>query len=536
MVATVLALKFTTVRHQLQREWWRALLLIGGAVWSVTLVPMVWWAQVRLGFEAADVRASIVVLAAAVCIVGWIVVPLMVTGLEDTLDSARFATLGVSATQIAPGLTIAAFLTVPALFFGAMFTLLSGSWRYDGVGARAIAVVGGLLTVAVMVLAARVAVAWSARAINDRRTRGLLLLSMGVGIAVLGSVMWIGLRDGLEAGLEFTVPVVAESLARTPVGAGMYAPAAWVAGDTWGALWRLAMMVAMVVLLGWAWKDSIAHALVHPLHRGGGRRRRADAVLGGVGDGQERSPARWWHSSGPVRAVRARLLVSWATDARYVVAAAGVVALPVLFFAVAMPVLSLETRWAFVAPVLLASSIGWGRHNDVALDSSGLWLDIVSGARGREVMLGRMQATLVWALPAVLIAAVGILAWSGRWADAPGLIGAAVGTLGATMGVSAVCAVALPYRTAGPGENPFGAEVGSLGASFLAQLASAIATAAVLPLMTVPFFLSLTVHSGWGWVAFATGLVLGAVCFTWGARAAGSLFNHRSGKLIAAIT
>ncbi len=493
---------------------------------------MVWWAQVRLGFESADVRGTILVMAAAVCIVGWIVVPLMVTGLEDTLDPTRFATLGVSARQIAPGLTVAAFLTVPALFFAAMFVVLTGGWRYDGTTARAIATAGSLLTVAVMVLGARVAVAWSARAVNDRRARGLLLLSIGLGIAVLGSVMWVGLRDGLDDGLQYTVPVLSEWLARTPIGAGMYAPAAFVAGDAAGAVWRLAMMAATVGLLAWAWKDSIAHALIHPVHRGGGRRRRADAVLTHASS----APARRWRSGGATRAVRARMLVSWATDARYLVGAAGVVALPVLFFAVAMPVLSLETRWAFVAPVLLASSIGWGRHNDVALDNSGLWLDIVSGSRGRAVMLGRMQAVLVWAVPAVLIAVVGVLAWSGRWADAPGLIGASLGTLGTTMAVGALSSVLLPYRTAGPGDNPFGAEVGSLGASFLAQMVSSIATLIVLPLVTVPFILSLTVHAGWGWVACVTGVTLGAAAFFAGARLSGTVYDRRSGKLIAAVT
>ncbi|GMA34658.1 hypothetical protein GCM10025876_08620 [Demequina litorisediminis] len=227
--------------------------------------------------------------------------------------------------------------------------------------------------------------------------------------------------------------------------------------------------------------------------------------------------------------------MSWGTDARYLVAASGVVALPVIFFAIAMPILGLDTRWAFVAPVMLAASIGWGRHNDVAYDHTALWLDLVSGRLGRQIMVGRAQATLVWAAPACVLAACGILAWSGRWAAAPGLLGATLGTLGATLGVASVASVLLPYRAPAPGENPFGAEVGSLGASLGSQLLSSAATLLVLPFVTVPLVLALTVHTGWGWVALVTGLGLGATLLWGGTRLAGALYDARSGRLLARV-
>ena len=545
MVATVLRLKYTTVRHQLAREWWRALLLIGGAVWSLSLVPAVLWASVQLSDESADVRADILLVVAAICIAGWITVPLLVTGLEDTLDPGRFATFGVSARQIAGGLTLAAFLTVPALFFAGAFVVLTLSWRGEGAAPLAVALVGAGLTVAVMVLGARVAVAWSARAVNDRRTRGVLLLAVVLALAVLGSVAWIALRDGIDSALQYEAQTLMEWLGRTPVGAGMVAAESATYGRWWSVVWRLALMVGAVVVLALAWRDSIAHALVNPVHRGGGRRRRADAILASARDlpsAAPSGPSRWsrlsrlWRADEPTRAVRARMLVSWGTDARYLVAASGVVALPVIFFAIAMPVLGLDTRWAFVAPVMLAASIGWGRHNDVAYDHTALWLDIVSGSRGRQVMAGRAQAVLVWAVPATVLAAAGILAWTGRWYAAPGLIGASLGTLGATLGVASVTSVLLPYRAPAPGENPFGAEVGSLGASLGAQLLSSLATMLVLPFVTVPLVLALTVHAGWGWVALVSGLAFGAAFGIGGARLGGLLYDQRAGSLIARVS
>jgi ABC-2 type transport system permease protein len=533
VVTTVLTLKYRVVRHQLMREWWRALVLAGGAVWSVSLIPAAFWMQRALAVEAADVRAQILVGAAAICMAGWIVVPLLVTGLDDTLDPGKFAIFGVPARALMPGLTIAAVLTLPALFFLAVFIIFAGSWHPGGSAVTGVAIAGALLTVAVMVLGARVAVAWSARAVRSRRSRTLAMVAIGVAIVSVAPAAWIVVRSGLESAAAYELPVVLEWLGRTPVGAGMVAPAAAEQGDAVGAAWRLGLMVATVVLLHLAWRDNVAFALVNPLHRGGGLQRTADAVLTGA---HRRRFPRPLGADSATRAVRARALVYWSTDPRYLVGSVGVVALPILVFALVVPILDLDPRWAFAAPVILAASIGWGRHNDLAYDSTALWMDVVAGRIGRAVMVARTQAVLVWALPAVALAAVALLAWSGLWHLAPGLIGACLGALGATLGVSALTSVALPYRAPGPGENPFGAEVGSLGASLVAQIISGAAMFAILPLVTAPFILSLAVDARWGWFALITGTAMGIAAAVIGVRAAGSLYDRRSGRLLAAVS
>jgi ABC-2 type transport system permease protein len=214
----------------------------------------------------------------------------------------------------------------------------------------------------------------------------------------------------------------------------------------------------------------------------------------------------------------------------------GVLAFPVLFFALIMPAFGLDARWAFVAPVLLAASIGWGRHNDVALDSTALWLDVVSGQLGREIMWGRMAAIVTWALPVVLVAAVGTLAWTGLWSLAPAVVGACLGVLGLTLGISALTSVLLPYRAPAPGENPFGAEVGSVGASLVAQLISSAATGLALPLVTFAFALALVVDPAWGWLALVTGLVLGPGSLAWAVSYAGRQYDRRAGMLVASVS
>ncbi|WP_144276311.1 hypothetical protein [Demequina sp. NBRC 110053] len=532
MVATVLSLKYRVVLHQLQREWWRALLLVGGAIWSLSLVPAVLWAQYALAREPLDVRADILVGAGALCAIGWVIAPLLVTGLDDTLDPGRFAILGASSRQIMPGLTVAAALTVPAVFFGVMFLILARSWRHDGAWVMAAAVAGSVLTVTVMVVGARIAVAWAARAMSSRRARGLSLIALIAAFGAIAPAIWLSLRDGLESAAANELPVMLDWLGRTPLGAGMAAPGALARGDAWGAAWRLMLMAAVVVILHGAWRANVAYTLVHPLHRGGGVQRRSDAILGGPRQRPERQGGAGREIA---RAVRSRALVYWATDVRYLVNAFGVVALPVLIFVIVVPVLGLDARWALAAPVVLAASIGWGRHNDVAYDSTSLWMDVVAGRIGRHVMAGRAQAVLVWGVPAVAVAAAAIVAWGRFWPAIPGLLGACAGALGATLGVSAVSSVVLPYRAPGPGENPFGAEVGSLGASLVSQLVSGAAMLAVLPFVTLPFILSLTHDGRWGWLALVTGVGIGMGACVAGVRAAGSLYDRRSGQLLTAV-
>ncbi len=527
MVAAVLSLKFRVVRHQLQREWWRALLLVGGAVWSLSLIPATFWLQQYLFDEAAGAREELMVGLTAVCVIGWIIVPLLVTGLEDTLDPGRFASLGVPAKRLMPGLTVAAMLTLPTLFFAAVFLILALAWRADGMAVLAVAGVGGLLTVAFMVMTARVAVAWSTRLLSSRSARAWGLGGIVVLIAILLPTGWLTFRDGLASALAYEIPTSLVWLGYTPVGAGISAPGALAGGDALGAVWRLAIVAGAVWIAHRAWRANVAYTLIHPTFRGGGARRRDDVILDGATSGSG-DPA--------TGAIRSRLLLYWRTDSRYVVNAIGVVTLPAVFFVIVGPVLEFDPRWTFAAPVMLAASIGWGRHNDVAYDSSALHMDVTAGRIGRAVMTGRTQAVLLWAVPLVMLGALAVLVWSGLWQVTPGLIGACVGALGVTLGISALTSVLLPYRAPGPGENPFGADVGSVGASLVAQIVSGAAMAAALPLVTVAFVLSLTVDARWGWLALVAGIGLGVAGLVAGVRMAGSVYDRRAGKLLAVVS
>ena len=192
--------------------------------------------------------------------------------------------------------------------------------------------------------------------------------------------------------------------------------------------------------------------------------------------------------------------------------------------------------WITVLPIALALGVGWGRHNDLAYDASAIWLDIVSGVRGRDIMAGRLLATLQWAGPAVFLACIAAVGSAGRWDVFAPVAATALGVLSAGLGVASVTAVALPYRVPAPGESPFGADAGSIGASLIGQVVSSLGTGIVVPLVAAPLLAAFVWGGAWWALSVVVSLVLGVVVALVGVRASGSLFEARAGKLIGAVS
>ena len=549
MVRTVLDLRLRSTMHQLRREWWRVLMLVVGVVWSISLVPAVVWGARVLSYNTVAVKADAAVAVTVILTLGWWLVPLAITGLDDTLEPTRFASLGIAPRRLAPALSVSTLLTVPSLFTLFVLVALSTMWHneHPRTLVLVVAVAGAVVQWVAVVWSSRVVSAWTARIVAGRRSRLALAGTVGAVVLLAIPVVWVVARDGLEMVLDYDIPVLLDQWGRTPLAAAMAAPESLALRNTWGVLWRLAITLGWAAALQGAWAANVAYAQVHPLFRGGGTRERDDAVLAAATpDARGRWRAAWhavwrrvWpvarHAHGPVRAVRARQERAWRSDPRHVAALAGVVVMPLMVL-VLVPLFGVDSRWMLLAPLVLAASIGWGRHNDLALDSTAVWLDVVSGRHGRAVMSGRMAAVLRWALPLVVIMALLAWGWSRQWLLGLGILGTSLGVLGATLGVSAVTAVVFPYRVAAPGESPLGAPPGSVGASVVAQTLSSLATAVVVPVVMAPMAAAVLWDARWAWVAAVVGVVIGGAMYVGGVRFAGMMYDQRAGALVGALS
>ncbi len=533
VVAAILSLRWRIVRHQFRRDWWRLLFVAAGAIWSVSLIPSLLFASHALSTRSPDLKQDALVAVGTLLAFAWVVVPLLATGVDDSLDPARFAPWGIPPRRLMPGIVVAAFTTVPAIFFALVAGVMAAAWRGEvhGGWVLVVASVGAALTLATWVVSARLAALWATRLLATRASKAVLVGLAMVAVALVSATISTVRADGLDSFVGGEVATVLNALARTPWAAGFAAPSAVALGNPWGAVWRLAVVAAWLVALLAAWRSAVEHSLVNPVARSGGTLRKSDTILAAV---ERRIPA--WRASPTTRAVLARSVRSWRIDPRYVAQVVGAVAMPTIIGGIAVAVFGSNGPWLFAVPVALSVTIGWGRHNDLAYDASAVWLDIVSGVRGAEVARGRLLATVGWAAPAVVVMCLVAAALTDRWDALPSVVLVALGVLSSGLGIASISSIVLPYRVPAPGDSPFGAEPGSIGASLGAQAASSLVTGVVVPIVVAPLAAAFVWGGPWWFVSAAVAVVSGIAGVWGGTRIAGALYERRQGRLIGLIS
>ena len=533
MAAAILSLRWRILVNQFRRDWWRLVFVVIGAIWSLSIVPALVVGSAALSKTSFDVKESALVALATLLALAWVLVPLLATGVDDSLDPSRFAPWGIDAKRLMPGLTIAAFTSVPAILFVGVAAIMAVSWRGEDRQATVLVVafIGALLTALTWVFSARVATLWAVRLLTSHRTKVVVGASVAVAGAAMAAAIMRVRAHGLASLLQNEVATALTQLGRTPVGAGLAAPASIVVGDTWGAVWRLVIVAAWAVLLHFAWRDAVSHVLVHPATRGAGVRRKGDAILA---SGERKG--RIWSLVHPVtRAVLARTTRSWRSDPRYITQLVGALVFPVMMGGLILSFAGGSQVWMAALPVALGVTIGWGRHNDLAFDSSGSWLDIVSGVRGADILVGRLLGVVLWAGPALVAASVAAAGLAGRWDVFPAVAATALGALGMALGVAAITSVLMPYRVPAPGESPFGADAGSIGASLAGQLVSSLGTGVVVPFIVAPLVFAFIWGGMWWPLCVVWGPLAGGVIAWWGTSLGGRWYDTRSGRLLGAV-
>lgn len=532
MATTLLRLRATLLRRALAAEPWRLVLLVLGGVWALLTVPSVLGGMAWLSRQPVDVVHDVLVVAGTLLLLGWAVVPVLVPGLDDSLDVRRFATSGVDPARLVPGLLLASLLGVPTAFTGMLTLAPALAWGGAGrTGAQVAAVVLAPVLLVTLVVTARITTGLVARLLGARRSRELALAAAVLAVLGLVAVVAQVRRAGLEGVLE-GVPEVAAVLGWTPLAAGWSAPAMLAAGDVPAAVGQglVALVGAVAGMVLWA--RLLRHALVRPPSRAGRSRRRRDAILPARGTGlRTAGPA----PTGRVvaAAVARRGLRSWTTDPRYTSALVGAVALPVIIVLLAATVVDAPAAVALSMAPLMAGTIAWGRHNDTAFDGSALWLHVVSRVPGWADRTGRAVATAVWAVPLLVVVGTAGALVAERPDLAPASVGAALGVLGAGLAVSAVSSASLVYPVPAPGASPYAAQAGSLGASLVAQLVTSVTTAVVCLPITALFFAALWWRPGLGWAVLALGVLGGAGALAGGVAVGGRVYDARAVRLLA---
>ena len=521
MVATIVTLKWLLLRNGLRRSTpQRVGLILGGLYGLGVLVLLVaGLITLRLAVPVADARTAVVIGGSALTL-GWIAMPIIAFGADETLDPARFATMAVPRRQLVLGLLVSSLVSVPAAVTAILgfATVITWSRSVLAVGVALVAAVVAVLTC--VALSRVTSTAFSAMSRN-RRTRE----SVPVLMALVAVSLWVGGASTVERlSAPGLLSRIADVLGWTPLGLAWSAPADIVDGSVVSGLLRLTLAVIVLLVAVFAWESLLWGALVNPRGTSGAPSSPRDEGLGWFG----RMPA------SPTGAVAARSIVSWRRDPRYVTAGALMILLPL---ALALPALTGSgSIWTLAMAPTAGFMLGWGTHNDIAYDGTAFWTHVATGVSGRADRIGRLVPTAMAA--SVLLPVYTMLgcALTGRWSLWPALFGIGLSFLLTGFGVANVMSALQPYPVPGPGENPFGAPPGS---SALRVVVQAVAGATVfllnLPLLVVG--VGALIGQVWlGWLCLGMAVVLGSAALVLGTWMGARIYQRRAPELLASLS
>ena len=516
MVATLVRLRLLVLRNSFRRSTSQLVAVIIGAVYGAGGLLVVLAALVGLSFAPPEVATTAVVLAGSAAVLGWAVFPLLLSGVEQTLDPGHLAVYPIGLRPLMLGMLLSGAVGVA----GAATTIASLGTALPWLrspGVALIALVTGVLGAATCIVVSRAVTSVASGLASGRRFReasGLLIL---IPLILAGPIV-IGITSGLRSSAD-ALPSIAAGLGWSPLGAVWAVPGAVAAGDPLGALLRLLVAVATFVVLWFVWRWGLARSLVTPVRASSRVRAPGTSGLFGVLPGTAAG------------AIAARCLTYWFRDPRYMRQLLVIPLLPAVMWFYSS--INHSTGYIFAVGPVVAFALGIGMIADVSYDSTAFALHVSKAVPGRADRWGRASALLSFAVPAVAIITLGSVTAEGDWLPAPGLLGLTLGMLLSGVAVCSVTSARFVFPVPEPGDNPFrsrpGANISLLGPTFAAWGVIAVLCLPEVVLLVVSL---VTREAVWGWLGLAAGVVLGAVLLVVGVRIGGRVLDARAPELL----
>jgi len=520
VVATVLRLRYRILGNVLMRNPWQLVGFVLGALWAAGMLVLVVPLLFLLGGTGLEITRSVIVIAGGVLTLGWVVAPILIGGIDTSVDAGRLAPFPFTTTQIMVAVTAVGLLGV-----GGIATLLGGlatfaAWVRWPVAAAA-AVVCVPLGVLVCVVASRLVAAFAGR--GGGRRLGEVLGMVFLGALVLTGPIIIGILNllGGTQDLGARVTAIAEVASWTPIAAAWAVPGDLASGHPLAALAKLGIVLVTLAALWFVWHRTLAAAAVAPV-RSAARAVRAGS-LGWFG----RVP------TGATGATLARALMYWLHDPRYLRNLAMAPLLPVAF---AFAGGGIEGGPFLFSAVISAAILSLVPYGDVSYDGTAFAGVLATGIRGRSDRAGRMLAAAIVGVPLITGIAVVTAGIAGRWDALPAVLGAALGVLLIGHGLCAVTSAVLIFPVPESGDNMFKRVPGSQVLSGFAFFGLLLATVILaLPGLVTAIVALVRPDPALGWVALAIGLVVGAAVFVGGVFVGGHVFDRNAPVLMQRI-
>lgn len=496
MVALLVHLKLTLLKNSLRRSAWRTVGLVIGMVYALAVVVGVLIGLVALRWTSAALTADVTVLAFSLLTVGWLMLSLLVFGMDETVDPSKFALLPVRARELLPGLFVAGLIGSPGIATVLVSAGLVATWARS-VPLTLAALIAFPLGVATCFLLARAATATFASFLASRRFRDVafVLLAVGAGLLGIAGNLLGNVAGSMGSQSRQLLTEVARIVGWTPFGWAWSIPADVARGHWLTAGLHLLLAVGLVVGLTWAWGHFLAMRLVEPVEAGGASAKAKEGTL------VERL-----YPATPAGGVAERTLRYWRRDPRYVAGVAGLLIAPVVIMATQLVNPGGSLGVAAFAPVIMALLIGITLAQDLSYDGTGIWLHISTGVSGAADRAGRVMSTMTIFGPLLLVLLIASFTLTQQWQLVAPVVSLTVGLTLIGLGVGAYVGALWQWPAPPPGGNPF--QRGNSGG--LPALLSFGVTTAGTVLLGLPT-IALAVGSIWvSWLAYV-GIVVGSL-------------------------
>ncbi|HEU4421530.1 MAG TPA: ABC transporter permease [Pilimelia sp.] len=540
-------LKLRVLRNGLRGQSWRIVLFVCGALFGLWFAGMgfLFFTSPALAWEReADVAAVVLGGGGALVVLGWLFLPLVFFGVDETLDPARFALLPLPRRTLVAGLLTAGLIGIPAaataVATGGSILAVAALGGWVAALVQAVGVAAGLL---LCLTISRSVTSGFATLLRSRRMRDLAAIILALFAALLAPIQ-ISIMAAMERADLDQLVMIARVVGWTPLGAPYTAGLDVAEGRPLAALAKLAGTAAVIwALLVW-WGRSLESAMVGT-ETSGARRSRASTAPGRRAAGavaQLFPRALWWAPADRYGALVAREVRYWWRDARR---RANLITIAVMGVFVPLSInLGLESiagerpdtapaPFAVTMSMLFVGALAaLTLANQFGFDGSAYAANVIAGVPGRTELGARMVGFSVYIVPMLTLVATVVVLVIGRPGQLAPMLGGLYATYGAGLAanlyVSVLGAYALPETS-----NPFAISTGAGVAKSLLSLVAFVASLAVCAPLVVA---ALLLGDAWVWLALPVGLAYGLGAAALGGYLAGDVLDRRAPELLAAVS
>ncbi|MGV8876077.1 MAG: transporter [Rhodoglobus sp.] len=519
MVAHLVALRFRLLFNGIRRSPWQGVAVILGTLYALLVLGLVIAGFIGLSFATPELGRTVSVLGGTALVFGWTVVPLLSTGIDNTVEPSKLATFPIPVMTLLVALAVSGLLGVPGIIT-VLATVASGLLWWQTPLVALVAVACGLVGAASCIVGSRMLAALTVRIFSGRRAKEaktvlvmIPLLLIGPAILVMTSLV----RDFFDV-----LPHVARIAAWTPLGAIWAVPGDIALGNPGEALLHALIGLVSLALAVAVWRWALDRAVERPSQAASGRN-----STKGLG----------WFRILPATArgaVAARALTYWARDPRYSQSLIVIPLVPALIFFYSGA--SDNLGWLLLVAPIVAVLLGMSIYTDVSYDNTAFSLHLQTGVSGRDDRAGRVIALAIFALPITIMLAVGSVWASNSWDRLAAILGISIGLLLTALALSSLISGRFAFSVPAPGDNPFTARPGG---GFTLMLSMFVSWTALLILALPEIVLAVisftTGQALWGWLALIVGVGLGSGFLVLGVRWGGKILDQRGTEMLSQL-